>query len=63
MGNFASLIFVSNYPASASAYIPLLKEILGKDKRLHCLRRNFRVLNVHYVSDTNITMKDLAFET
>ena len=57
-------IFVTNYPASASGYIPLPKEILGKDERLHCLlRRNFRVLDVHYVSDTNIAMKDSAFET
>jgi hypothetical protein len=58
-----SSIFVSNYPASASGYIPLPKEILGKDEQLHCLLcRNFRVLNVHYISDTNITMKDSAFE-
>ena len=57
-------IFVSNYPAAATGYIPLPKEILGKEERLHCvLRRNFRVLNVHYVSDTNIAMKDSAFET
>ena len=57
-------IFVTDYPASASGYIPLPKEILGKDERLHCLLgRNFRVLNVHYVSDTNIAMKDPAFET
>jgi len=63
-GNLLRSIFVSNYPASASGYIPLPKEILSKDERLHCLlRRNFRVLNVHYVSDTNIAMKDSAFET
>ena len=62
--NLLSSIFVSNYPASATGYIPLPKEILGKEERLHCvLRRNFRVLNVHYVSGTNIAMKDSAFET
>ena len=57
-------IFVSNYPATVFGHIPLPKEILGKDERLHCLlRRNFRVLNVHYISDTNIAMKNFAFET
>ena len=62
-GTLLHSIFVSNYQASASGYIPLIKEILGKDERLHYLsRRDFRVLNVHYVSGTNITMKDSAFE-
>jgi hypothetical protein len=63
-GTLLRSIFVSNYPASASGYIPLPKEILGKDEWLHCLLgRNFWVLNVHYVSDTNIAMKNPAFET
>src|SRR5260370_13646599 len=63
-GTLLRSIFVSNHPASPSGYIPLPKEILGKDERLHCLlRRNFRVLNVHYLSDTNIATQDSAFET
>jgi hypothetical protein len=65
MGNCAMFIFfVSNHPASVSGYIPLPKEILGKDEWLHFLLcRNFWVLNVHYISDTNIAIKDSMLET
>ena len=63
-GTLLCSILVSNYPASASGYIPLPKEILGKEEPHHCVfLRNFRVLNVHYISGTNIAMKDAALET
>jgi hypothetical protein len=57
-------ISLSNYPASASGYIPLLEEILRKIELLHLiLRSTFRILDVHYIANANIAMKYFAFET